>query len=89
MYLLSNMSLDLFSRSPHGERGLKLDFDSDNVFAVGRSPHGERGLKSEWNERPIREEYRRSPHGERGLKCSAGGPACSPPQVAPRTGSVG
>ena len=34
------------SRSPHGERGLKLGNDSIPAqIRVGRSPHGERGLK--------------------------------------------
>ena len=34
------------SRSPHGERGLKLNYDTGLPKARGRSPHGERGLKS-------------------------------------------
>ena len=33
------------SRSPHGERGLKLLPIGDMHKTSGRSPHGERGLK--------------------------------------------
>ena len=33
------------SRSPHGERGLKLVGHAPAVAVDGRSPHGERGLK--------------------------------------------
>ena len=33
-------------RSPHGERGLKLDWRGVYSQRGGRSPHGERGLKS-------------------------------------------
>ncbi len=33
------------SRSPHGERGLKSEYDEDYHNKEGRSPHGERGLK--------------------------------------------
>ena len=33
------------SRSPHGERGLKLPVDWLTTEQCGRSPHGERGLK--------------------------------------------
>ena len=32
-------------RSPHGERGLKLDDADYDIWGEGRSPHGERGLK--------------------------------------------
>ena len=35
-----------FSRSPHGERGLKLQAAHGVRVILGRSPHGERGLKS-------------------------------------------
>ena len=57
-----------FGRSPHGERGLKLQMTnvlSDEAF--GRSPHGERGLKSKCYV-TIYGGIGRSPHGERGLK---------------------
>ena len=33
-------------RSPHGERGLKLNSKSQSQLVDSRSPHGERGLKS-------------------------------------------
>ena len=37
---------DIFSRSPHGERGLKLGLPQALGSTVcRRSPHGERGLK--------------------------------------------
>ena len=36
----------LSSRSPHGERGLKLRHVVGALEHYGRSPHGERGLKS-------------------------------------------
>ncbi len=38
------------SRSPHGERGLKLQVQNIFQYLPSRSPHGERGLKSgfEW-----------------------------------------
>ncbi len=36
-------------RSPHGERGLKLDGGYIRIEDGGRSPHGERGLKSFWS----------------------------------------
>ena len=36
---------DKASRSPHGERGLKLAGFGGVGGACGRSPHGERGLK--------------------------------------------
>ena len=36
----------MFSRSPHGERGLKsIVHHLGGVKDKGRSPHGERGLK--------------------------------------------
>ena len=34
-----------YSRSPHGERGLKCRKNIKAVELAGRSPHGERGLK--------------------------------------------
>ena len=47
------------SRSPHGERGLKLVDDGEvKVVAKGRSPHGERGLK--WEISGIAPCYRQS-----------------------------
>ena len=36
------------SRSPHGERGLKLATLVVAGVGLGRSPHGERGLKWEF-----------------------------------------
>ena len=36
---------DDVSRSPHGERGLKLIVQLNNICLLCRSPHGERGLK--------------------------------------------
>ncbi len=57
-------------RSPHGERGLKLDFVALDCETTGsRSPHGERGLKSPYPISSANSSSRRSPHGERGLKC--------------------
>ena len=39
-------SVSGFSRSPHGERGLKfLSVFPIQLQSAGRSPHGERGLK--------------------------------------------
>ena len=35
-------------RSPHGERGLKLDYPVFKLNYDSRSPHGERGLKPAW-----------------------------------------
>ena len=35
-----------YSRSPHGERGLKYESEAAFGRLSGRSPHGERGLKS-------------------------------------------
>ena len=33
-------------RSPHGERGLKLEYNGKmSLYKESRSPHGERGLK--------------------------------------------
>ena len=57
-----------YSRSPHGERGLKFRrLVALAVPVVGRSPHGERGLKYiRIFDGPI--DFGRSPHGERGLK---------------------
>ena len=57
-----------WSRSPHGERGLKSTYNFEiKGKLLSRSPHGERGLKlgpavvsGLLNSR--------SPHGERGLK---------------------
>ena len=34
-----------YSRSPHGERGLKSQVRVQSDGDLGRSPHGERGLK--------------------------------------------
>ena len=64
---LKNWQVPLWSRSPHGERGLKSHGLDVPHVVVRRSPHGERGLKSCTKERyyAIRG---RSPHGERGLK---------------------
>ena len=59
------------SRSPHGERGLKLrQGSSADVGYQGRSPHGERGLKFTQKIRYVEKAGGRSPHGERGLKYS-------------------
>ena len=54
-------------RSPHGERGLKLDRAAETPSDMGRSPHGERGLKFiDYVTGVVNAS--RSPHGERGLK---------------------
>ena len=59
------------SRSPHGERGLKLRQGvRRTVEHPSRSPHGERGLKWNGGEQEGALLARRSPHGERGLKYS-------------------
>ena len=55
------------SRSPHGERGLKLKIYCQQYQASCRSPHGERGLKSR-SDFNLAGVISRSPHGERGLK---------------------
>ena len=44
LWLSSHLALDK-SRSPHGERGLKLLLVEATSERAGRSPHGERGLK--------------------------------------------
>ena len=57
------------SRSPCGERGLKLLYKRTGGQRARRSPCGERGLKSLltiW----ARRVWSRSPCGERGLKCT-------------------
>ena len=59
------------SRSPHGERGLKLIEPLWVVRFLRRSPHGERGLKSNHIAFVINIGSR-SPHGERGLKYNEG-----------------
>ena len=41
----ADRNVQLHSRSPHGERGLKLNSLAPFCCALGRSPHGERGLK--------------------------------------------
>ena len=42
----ADKNVQLHSRSPHGERGLKFRRQRARIRAQGRSPHGERGLKS-------------------------------------------
>ena len=54
-------------RSPHGERGLKLNVENSQTVDSGRSPPGERGLKLICNLYAL-SGFSRSPHGERGLK---------------------
>ena len=61
------MAQNADSRSPYGERGLKLRRVVRVVFVRCRSPYGERGLKSVINEM-TQQTNRRSPYGERGLK---------------------
>ena len=57
------------SRSPHGERGLKLWLHiTYRYYNTSRSPHGERGLKYLWQRLYLWQCTGRSPHGERGLK---------------------
>ena len=41
----ADKNVQLHSRSPHGERGLKSWRERDGRRGAGRSPHGERGLK--------------------------------------------
>ena len=55
-------------RSPHGERGLKLELSQERIVGLRRSPHGERGLKYAAGGPASRIGVCRSPHGERGLK---------------------
>ena len=58
-----------YSRSPHGERGLKCKmFTWMIVKHLCRSPHGERGLKYDNGITFWVNGAGRSPHGERGLK---------------------
>ncbi len=57
-----------YSRSPHGERGLKFFQPLHFAPAHGRSPHGERGLKYLLRHHKGLALAGRSPHGERGLK---------------------
>ena len=60
--------MEFYSRSPHGERGLKY-YKTPIICGISerRSPHGERGLKFTYTARAITAKGR-SPHGERGLK---------------------
>ena len=75
-------------RSPHGERGLKLDLAGDApAVQARRSPHGERGLKLPAGD-VVDVVSRRSPHGERGLKLGEIHLAAKTMPVAPPTGSV-
>ena len=61
-------NVQLHSRSPYGERGLKFHGHGDGrASGDGRSPYGERGLKYGGHRRPFHH-ARRSPYGERGLK---------------------
>ena len=64
---MRNTPLESYSRSPHGERGLKSKNYESYALRKGRSPHGERGLKCG---KIVKFVVRsgRSPHGERGLK---------------------
>ena len=55
------------SRSPYGERGLKLFFGHARCERGCRSPYGERGLKFQMTN-VLGDEACRSPYGERGLK---------------------
>ena len=66
-FLLCMPYAHITSRSPHGERGLKLRFERDESDREGRSPHGERGLKYRLKVAHV-QAIGRSPHGERGLK---------------------
>ena len=76
------------SRSPCGERGLKLPLVAVVALRLlGRSPCGERGLKLLviiW----VRAWGGRSPCGERGLKYHRVGARFQCLLVAPRAGSV-
>ena len=78
----------MYSRSPHGERGLKSCGRTSFFYQqLGRSPHGERGLK--WfNVDTASFWVCRSPHGERGLKYPLCGGGRRKDEVAPLTGSV-
>ena len=65
--ILWTLDVHLCSRSPQGERGLKL-FPLCRVHSQsGRSPQGERGLKL-WINQKSSVNCGRSPQGERGLK---------------------
>ena len=80
---------DELSRSPQGERGLKLPAGVGRDGAgARRSPQGERGLKYAINGTAVIHGFRRSPQGERGLKSDYGTIVLISPQVAPRKGSV-
>ena len=61
-----------YSRSPHGECGLKYFFPHPGHRPHRRSPHGERGLKSRGRRHPRSCQWRRSPRGECGLKFHGG-----------------
>ena len=75
-------------RSPHGERGLKLEWAAKELCGDRRSPHGERGLKFDEPMAELQVTGGRSPHGERGLKFWLPGRFHIPIVVAPHTGSV-
>ena len=81
-------SLSGYSRSPHGERGLKYHTYVLINGVYSRSPHGERGLKSLIGWLATEVAPGRSPHGERGLKCAMPYLHWWTFVVAPHTGSV-
>ena len=64
-----NRLMDCKSRSPRGERGLKLFLKGERLMRTsgGRSPRGERGLKFCYRS-AVQDKLGRSPRGERGLK---------------------
>ena len=78
----------MYSRSPHGECGLKYGSPWLLDFEKGRSPHGECGLKFCFGVGCVIGHYSRSPHGECGLKFEKLNPHSDRKTVAPRMGSV-
>ena len=76
-----------FSRSPYGERGLKLPVRLAVVSRYGRSPYGELLILCDYADENVVSRYGRSPYGERGLKSQAE-TSFSSPSVALLTESV-
>ena len=77
----------LLSRSPRGERGLKLTTAMERNTINSRSPRGERGLKQMQKDMELVDQSR-SPRGERGLKLRSLSHLTRLRVVAPRVGSV-
>ena len=86
-YLRTHRSQFFFGRSPHGERGLKLENVDTNTEKLGRSPHGERGLKLSMRHLIKSRQWSLPPRGAR-FETSGLMSAASRHRVAPPTGGA-